>query len=130
MYFQAISRQFNGQTPIYGNQEGENQESGHVPQIRGHVNVSMTHLSQPQPEGPQEGQGLPVGLAKMETPDHVPGSSVQTGPTTTSTFSPPKSTGEMVDIKRFYENDEDEDVILEDVFTKAFSENKPKCKSY
>ena len=96
----------------------------------------MAHLSQPQPEG-QEAQGSGQHtLAKMETAmdEHGPGSSVQAGvglgpATTTSTFSPPKPTGEMVDIKRFYENEEDEDVILEDAFTKAFSENKPKCKS-
>ena len=47
---------------------------------------------------------------------------------TTSTYAPAKPAGDMIDIKKYYENDEEEDQILDQQFTKSFGENKPRRK--
>ena len=134
---------------IYGNQEAENQESGH-PQIRGHVNVSMAHLQQ----GAAGGHSSHLdGIATKMEPDQsvqaVQAAAVQQAVQqsqaaqqhatlgtlnqvqqipTTSTYAPTKPAGDMIDIKKYYENDEEEDQILDQQFTKSFGENKPRRK--
>lgn len=120
---------------IYGSQDAENQETGHLtPQIRGHVNVSMTHLQQ----GAAGGHVSHLdGIATKMEPDQSVQAAAQQHATlgtlnqvqqipTTSTYAPTKPAGDMIDIKKYYENDEEEDQILDQQFTKSFGENKPR----
>ena len=121
-----------------------------TPQIRGHVNVSMAHLQQ----GVTGGHASHLdGIATKMEPDQsvqaVQAAAVQQAVQqsqaaqqhatlgtlnqvqqipTTSTYAPTKPAGDMIDIKKYYENDEEEDQILDQQFTKSFGENKPRRK--
>ena len=118
-----------------------------TPQIRGHVNVSMAHLQQGATGG--HASHLDGIATKMEPDQSVQAAAVQQAVQqsqaaqqhatlgtlnqvqqipTTSTYAPTKPAGDMIDIKKYYENDEEEDQILDQQFTKSFGENKPRRK--
>ena len=112
--------------------------SHEIPQIRGHVNVSMTHLQQEQQmpkletelnqqvptnnqaQPPQQQQALDQSMNYHQQQQRA-------APQQQQQQQGPQSS-ETMNMKTYYEN-EDEDTIIDEHFTKSFApESRARCK--
>ena len=119
--------------------------SHEIPQIRGHVNVSMAHLQQEQqmPKLETDAQQLTQQVPTNTQPSQQPNQLDQS--MTYHQQQPPpqqqqqqqqqpgasQTSGESMNMKKYYDNDEDEDTIIDEHFNKSFaSESRTRCKFF